>query len=266
MKIKTDLLAEFPGVVIIHQKIPSYEVGRHVHPEHEFFMPLQGEISVSYGNEVVKAGPGKMLYIPPDLDHSFSSSTQGSGERVICLIHKKTWNQHVNTPFSPSSFPINSLAKELVFYLLIHQEVQGLRYFLAALIESLGESLKSAQLEKLYVFSDHIAGKISDPRIQKAIQRIDEEMTSIVLTKLATQSGLSLRNLNRLFLKECGMTPKDFLILRRVERAKKLLKETQTTVTDISLEVGYNSLSKFITTFKKITGTLPSDFRKSLSL
>lgn len=261
-----DIIAEFPGTVIIHQKIPTHEVERHQHEEHELFLPLQGEITVNYGNETVKAGPGRMLYVPPDLDHSFSSSSQGSGERVICLIEKINWKKHVDTKFLPCSMPMNSLAKELIFYLLIHQKAKGLQFFISALIESVAESLEASQHAKINVFTDHIAGRIEDPRVQKSLEFIDDELSSISLASIAKRSGLSLRNFNRLFLKECGIGPKDYLILRRMEKAKKLLKETKMTVTDISLEVGYGSLSKFIGTFKKIIGILPSDFRNSNGL
>lgn len=264
MKKVLDLVAEFPGMLIIHQKIPGREVGRHQHPEHEFFLPLQGEISVVYGQDVVKAGPGRMLYVPPELDHSFASSAQGSGERVIWLIDQKAWGQHVEAKFLPCSFPINSLAKELVFYLLLHQEAKGAKHFLSALIETLGDSLQAAQWEKNKLFSDHLSGRVADARVSRSIELIEQELGALSLGEVAKRSGLSLRNFNRLFLKETGLNPRDYLILRRVEKAKRLLRETRTTVTDIALEVGYSSLSKFIATFKRIEGVLPSDYRANL--
>ena len=256
-----DIVAESPGIVILHQKIPGHEVGRHQHAEHEFFLPLQGEITVDYGKEAVRAGPGRMLYVPPNLDHSFSSSSQGSGERVIWLIDQKIWKPHVQTKFLPSAFPINSLAKELVFYLLIHREAPGAKYFISALIETLAESLQSTQLERSKLASEHISGRVVDERIKRSMEIIEEQFSSVSLAEVPRESGLSARNFNRLFLKETGLTPKDFLILRRIEKAKELLQNTRMTVTDISMEVGYNSLSKFIATFKKITGSLPSDYR-----
>lgn len=256
-----DLIAEFPGMLVIHQKIPGSEVGRHSHEEHEFFLPLQGEISVSYDGTTVKAGPGRMLYVPPNLDHSFTSSAQGSGERVIWLVENKVWKKHVESEFLPCAFAMNSLAKELIFYLLIHQKAKGSPFFISALIESLGESLASAQLKRKDIFSEHLAGRVKEERIARVLKVIDNELPSLKLSEVAEKSGLSLRNFNRLFLQETGLTPKDYLILRRVEKSKTLLRETRMTITDIALEVGYNSLSKFIATFKRIEGILPSDFR-----
>lgn len=261
MANRYDIVAEFPGMLIIHQKIPSHEAGRHLHQEHEFFLPLQGEITVSYDGHTIKAGPGRMLYVPPDLDHSFSSSAQGSGERVIWLIEQKIWKKHVDKKFKPCSMPMNSLVKELLFYLLIYQDAKGKNHFISALIESLRDSLEATEFEKVNLFSDHIAGRAQDSRIKKALALVDDELASVSLGEIAKKSGLSLRNFNRLFLKECGLSPKDYIISRRIETSKRLLRETKMTVTDISLEVGYSSLSKFIETFKKNTGILPSDYR-----
>nr|HPI41911.1 cupin domain-containing protein [Pseudobdellovibrionaceae bacterium] len=199
MQNSRDILSKFQGLSIYHQKIPSREVGRHLHLEHEFFMPLQGEITVSTQDLNIKAGPGRMLYVPPNLDHSFSSSSQGSGERVIWLIDQKTWKKHIGKSYSPYSMPINSLAKELIFYLLIHQKTSGVQHFISALIESLGNSLETATLEKQNLYIDHLSGKIKDQRICAALELMDKELDSISLTTLAKQSGMSLRNFNRLF-------------------------------------------------------------------
>lgn len=261
-KQRSDIIAEFKGIVIIHQKIPGHEVGRHSHDEHEFFLPLQGEITVQYGATTVKAGPGRMLYVPPKLDHSFSSSSIGSGERVIWLIEPKIWKQHVSTKFEATSLPINSLAKEILFYLLIHQKAQGAKFFISALIEALAESLIGARITENTIYINYIGGKLKDERIRKSVHLINENL-NISMPEVARLSGLSQRNFSRLFLQEAGLTPKDYLILKRIDKAKTLLKETRMTITDISFEVGYSSLSKFIETFRKIEGILPSDFRDS---
>jgi AraC-like DNA-binding protein len=262
-KQTTDIIAQFPGIAIIHQKIPAHEVGRHSHDEHEFFLPLQGEISVRYENKTVKAGPGRMLYVPPELDHSFSSTSQGSGERLIWIIDQKLWNKHSSEKFEATSLAGNSMAKEILFYLLVHQKIEGAKYFVSALVESLLESIKAEQMNTSSLFIDHLGGKVTDARIRSSLRFLDEKMAEVSIPKVAKESGLSQRNFSRLFAQETGLSPKNYLILRRVEKAKRLLSTTPLTVTDISFEVGYNSLSKFIETFRRIVGVLPSDYREN---
>lgn len=261
-KPKNDVVADFPGLVLIHQKIPSREVSRHEHAEHEFFLPLQGEIRIRVAERETKAGPGRMLYVPPHLDHSFSSSAQGSGERLIWLVTETLWRKHVPSAFDVTSLPANSLAKELLFHLLLRPKVEGAKYFIAALLESLGDSLAAAaSVGSLEVRPGLLEGKVSDERVKAAIRLIERDAAGLAMSEIARASGLSERNFSRLFLREAGLTPKDYVIRCRIDKAKNLLAGSNLTVTEISLEVGYNSLSKFIEMFKAIEGLLPSDYR-----
>jgi AraC-like DNA-binding protein len=151
----------------------------------------------------------------------------------------------------------------LVFYLLIHRQSAGTKYFVSALIETLSESLAAAQEGRMSLESCHLAGKVADARIRRAIEAMEASLDSVSLADLARKCGISERNFHRLFHKETGIGPKDFLVRRRIEKAKRLLRKSKLTITDIAGEVGYQSLSKFIATFKRVEGLLPSDYRMS---
>ena len=59
-----------------------------------------------------------------------------------------------------------------------------------------------------------------------------------------------------------GFSPLNYLINIRISEALKLLKQPSVHVTDIALTVGFYSSQHFATTFKKLTGYTPSEFRK----
>lgn len=59
-----------------------------------------------------------------------------------------------------------------------------------------------------------------------------------------------------------GFSPLNYLINIRISEATKLLKKQDINVTDIALETGFYSSQHFSTTFKKLTGYTPGDFRK----
>lgn len=260
MKKGQDIVVEYPGLMIIHQKVPGRELGSHTHKEHEIFIPLQGEISVIADDQKKTAGSGRTLYVPPNLQHSFSSSAQGEGERIILLIENRLWKKSSASQFEPTSMPQNSLVRELVFYLLLNPKTKYAKTFIAALIESFVEQLELHEKMQFEGLS-HLEAKIKDERIRKAYLYISQKPNA-KLTEVAKSSGLSTRSLNRLFQTEVGYTPKQFIIGLKIEEAKKLLIASNMTITDISFEVGYQSMSKFIAAFQKFTGKLPSEFRE----
>jgi len=60
-----------------------------------------------------------------------------------------------------------------------------------------------------------------------------------------------------------GFSPLNYLINIRITEATKLLKKNEVNVTDIALSTGFYSSQHFSTTFKKLTGYTPSEFRKN---
>ena len=143
--------------------------------------------------------------------------------------------------------------------MLLRSETPHAKTFIRAIVETLGEQLE-VQGEDWEKGLKHFEAKIKDERIKKAFTLILDK-GDMSLTELAKASGLSSRNLNRLFVAEVGQTPRQMMINLKIEKSKQLLTTTQLTVTDIAFEVGYNSLSKFISAFQKYTGKIPSEYR-----
>jgi AraC-like DNA-binding protein len=78
---------------------------------------------------------------------------------------------------------------------------------------------------------------------------------------LAAVAHLSAAHFSRCFRAVFGETPHRYLQRRRVERSMLLLRETDRSVTDICLDVGFNSLGTFSRTFRDIVGETPSRYR-----
>jgi len=82
-----------------------------------------------------------------------------------------------------------------------------------------------------------------------------EEMSALV--------GLGTTAFSEKVKSYTGFSPLNYLINIRITEAIKLLKRPDVHVTDIALDVGFYSSQHFATTFKKLTGYTPSDFRKN---
>ena len=78
---------------------------------------------------------------------------------------------------------------------------------------------------------------------------------------VAAVAHISEAHFSRSFRAVFGETPHRYLQRRRVERSMFLLRETDRSVTDICLDVGFSSLGTFSRTFKEIVGESPTQYR-----
>ena len=79
---------------------------------------------------------------------------------------------------------------------------------------------------------------------------------------LAREALCSPAHFSRSFSDAFGETPHQYLLQRRVERAKELLRGTELSVTEVSLEVGSRSLGSFSSGFRRLVGETPSAYRR----
>ncbi|MDE3113364.1 MAG: helix-turn-helix transcriptional regulator [Chloroflexota bacterium] len=79
---------------------------------------------------------------------------------------------------------------------------------------------------------------------------------------LARVAQVSEAHFIRSFRATFGETPHRYLQRRRVERAMFLLRESDRSVTDVCLDVGFSSLGTFSRTFREIVGETPSEYRE----
>jgi AraC-like DNA-binding protein len=79
--------------------------------------------------------------------------------------------------------------------------------------------------------------------------------------ELARAAHLSPAHFSREFRKTFGETPHQYLLMRRLERAAALLRNTDRTVADICLTVGLKSVGSFTSSFGKMFGLSPAAYR-----
>jgi transcriptional regulator GlxA family with amidase domain len=79
--------------------------------------------------------------------------------------------------------------------------------------------------------------------------------------RLARVSGVSQAHFARSFRDAFGVPPHRYLLTRRIERAKALMRDTNLPITEIAFQTGWNSLGTFGRTFRDVTGESPSELR-----
>ena len=109
------------------------------------------------------------------------------------------------------------------------------------------------QYEKIYLYQ----------RVVKAKLYIDDHFADTIdLDNISGQAHFSKFHFIRVFKSIYGMTPKNYLIAKRMEKARNYLSGGH-TVLEAGLMVGLESPTSFSAMFKKITGLSPSAYQKN---
>ena len=91
-------------------------------------------------------------------------------------------------------------------------------------------------------------------------QNLSQQWT---VEEMAAIAGMGTTLFNEKVKNYTGFTPLNYLINIRISEAIKLLKKQDESITDIALDTGFYSSQHFSTTFKKLTGYTPTEFRKN---
>ena len=99
-------------------------------------------------------------------------------------------------------------------------------------------------------------------RLRKAKDRMDREFDRpLDVPALASYAAMSTGHFSRSFKTAFGESPYSYLMTRRIERAKFLLRGRDVSVTDVCMAVGFTSLGTFSSRFTELVGESPSTYR-----
>lgn len=109
-------------------------------------------------------------------------------------------------------------------------------------------------------------GVLPRAKLCAAIEFIEENLNSdLTLERIATATHLSTYHFARQFKAAIGLPPHQYVIMRRVERARELLYTGDPSLAEVAARVGFSDQSQFSHHFKRIVGVTPGQFRKSTS-
>lgn len=219
----------------------------HVHPTLQIMFSLEGALTASTASSEWRAPPQSMVWIPPHRQHGLAIAHPC---RVFC-IHLPTDGQEEPDDCSVSRVP--PLVLELVAYLARPDRSVDLARQ-ACLKEVIREELRCVDPSacRMQLPLDRRAA-----RVARAI--LAEPSNPRTLHEWANEVGACERTLSRVFERQTGLTFKKWQQRSRLLRASELLRQGL-PVTEVALMVGYESVSAFISIFRKEYGSTPGNY------
>lgn len=123
-----------------------------------------------------------------------------------------------------------------------------------------------ASLNKYSIFivdneKSQLIQKIKDAIVEMIYE--NDKLPSITISQyLAEKLNFSYGYLTNIFSEHTYSSIENFIIIQKIERAKKLIIEDELTLTEVSYKLNYSSVAYLSSQFKKVTGLTPSSFKR----
>ena len=241
---------------------PKYKITRNGGVPPLFFFILDGELSVISEEKKYIAKKNQIVLLDCNKPHEYFTQNHcefmffhfAGGESVKILNQLVKRNKGI--VFDLRNFgKIEKTLEEFLYQFENYDSVSDIE--ISCLVYKI---LCFIQMENQFSASKETENR---KNIEKAINYIrDSIYDEITLDDLAKEAALSKYHFSRIFKKETGFSPLEYVFNTKINLAKTILITTNKKIADIALDLGFSSESSFINAFKSRTGFSPNGFRK----
>ncbi len=239
----------------------DYRIEREDYHNYMLFYICDGRLSVTSGGQTMVASAGQAGFLNCHEPHEYHTIGNTEfvwlhldGSNTADFYQQAVWAHGGFVFDTPYAQEIKNGIYEIIFAFRNEQPFSEVRLshkiygLLAAAVDTnKPENERSAK-------NDPVAAAMYFIRQQY--------MNPITLNDVAAYANMSLYHFSRLFKRDCGYSPHEYIILTRLNRAKHLLKTTDLAIKVIAQKVGYQNVSSFTNAFTARVGISPTLFRK----
>ncbi len=231
---------------------PGHSIESHTHSWSQLVFAREGVIAVESGNVCWVVPTSRAIWVPADLPHSIKMYGKVFMQTVYFDSGAET-----KIDLKCAAYEITSLLRELIAFVCRKGIINSDTDEHCNLIDFL-----TFQVRKLKPFPLMVPMP-SDQRAKRLASRlIDNPGTDQSLANHCEECGTSLRTMQRVFSQEIGMPLSRWRNQVMMVHAIQLLASDR-TITQCSLELGFESVSAFIFSFRKYFGVSPGQYRSS---
>lgn len=247
----------------------------HWHTEVEIIFPMEGKYFVKVNNTPYPLNKNDILFISPGELHEMTTPLEGS--RMVLQFNFSLINNLKDFNFFSSIFQsikvitsdtdpdIHDEILELMFAIRDEYDVEN--DFKNAIMYSKLLQIYVLIARKYTKMSNHFPD-IAHNKHQEYIAKFTQIFTyinenyaeDITLELIADRAGFSKFHFSRLFKQLTNMSLNDYVNSRRISEAEVLLLNPNLSITEVSLQSGFNCLSTFNRVFKLAKGCSPTEF------
>ena len=238
----------------------------HSHHSTEIMVIIGGEGVLTSREQTLALKPNKLYVVNPNTEHTEHTKTFLK-YYVLKFDNFVPYNQDKFSQVNAYPMPYEKYKQFLGYLSTIQNELlYPTKYSTEIIISHLSclYYFCTNFLEQSHTYVHHkpIDNKVSS-RTQSIVNYISSHYSEeIVMSELAQKFAFSHNNLIRVFKKETGYSPRDYLIKVRLDSAANLLKNTDYSVSQIALQTGFPSPAFFSKSFRCHFSLTPSDYRR----
>lgn len=230
----------------------GYHVGAHRHDWAQLVYARSGMIRLFAGDKVWFVPPTRAIWIPADTEHEFSTKGEVAFRTLYVAPQRSRFVMLGLGALEVSPF-LGGLIVHILSQQMLDPGVPSENRLAGVLVDLINDAPPIDYMLPL-------PGDVRARRLADWFQAHPEDVTD--LPRLATQSGASVRTLQRCFIAETGMSVDGW------RQKARLIASTTTllsggSVTSAALDSGYDSPSAFIAAFKRQFGVTPRQFAKN---
>ena len=242
------------GLEILDAKHHTLNFPFHTHNTFNITLVLEQIFSTKTANRFLQAPVGSIVVTNPDEVHATICDSNNGNSFITFYVSPDVLGRLNNN--KPVYFD-----NKIIYNPLLFQKLFQFSKHLFSLNIQLENGLVNA-LRTLVVkhSSDSFAEKKNKHHFRNFLDF--EPFEKFSLENAAAKFGVDKYKFLRLFKNETGLTPNNYIILKRIEKCKELLK-SQNDLLGIAIELGFYDATHLCKHFKKITGISPMVYQKS---
>ncbi|GLB53655.1 AraC family transcriptional regulator [Neptunitalea chrysea] len=254
----TEVDKQSASVYCYHDLMGEVFIEPHVHKKGQFIYTEGGVVFIKTETKTHYLPARHYMWIPPGVEHSIYPSSPKVIMRNLYFPIKSLDNSYF---YKEGIYPVNNLLFELLLYTKNWKgDILSKNKSRFTIVMAFKVLIEQSATQTLLLNLP----QATDDRLKKIIKYISTNVQhEHSLTLLATRYGVSEKTLYRLFKKDVGMPFIRYFALLRIFKSLEYLVDNDYTIAEIANKVGYSSVPTFSTTFCKIIGKRPSEYRKA---